>query len=205
MRPDERWIFSLSFAPESATRSMKPVGGRAMGSRRDTPGRVRVFFFGVGYCARRLIQRERGIEASGTARSDERAAALRAEGVEAYVFDGARADPGVETAIERAEAVVGLDPAARGRRKSVRAICARDRRCAGAAAHPLLLDHRRLRRPWGRLGRRDQHDGAALRSGAGPARGRGALGRGGPVARRRRGYSAACRNLRPRPQCAGET
>ena len=28
--------------------------------------RVRIFFFGLGYCARRLIQREPWIEASGT-------------------------------------------------------------------------------------------------------------------------------------------
>jgi nucleoside-diphosphate-sugar epimerase len=82
---------------------------------------VRVFFFGVGYCARRLIQRERGIEASGTARSDEKAAALRAEGVEAFVFDGARADPGLESAIERAEAiVVSIPPREGGERASER-------------------------------------------------------------------------------------
>ncbi|HEX9168012.1 MAG TPA: NAD-dependent epimerase/dehydratase family protein [Roseiarcus sp.] len=67
---------------------------------------MRVFFFGVGYCARRLIQREPRIEASGTTRTAERVAALRVEGVEAYPFDGAHADPGLERALRKAEAIV---------------------------------------------------------------------------------------------------
>ena len=67
---------------------------------------MRVFFFGVGYCARRLIAREPWIEASGTARTAERVAALRGEGVEAYAFDGARQDPGLERALQNAEAIV---------------------------------------------------------------------------------------------------
>jgi nucleoside-diphosphate-sugar epimerase len=67
---------------------------------------VRVFFFGVGYCARRLIARETWIEASGTARTAERAAALRGEGVDAYAFDGAHADPGLERALKEAKAII---------------------------------------------------------------------------------------------------
>jgi hypothetical protein len=67
---------------------------------------VKVFFFGVGYCAEALIRRTPSIEASGTARSDERVAALRAIGIEAHVFDGVRADPGIEPALKRAEAIV---------------------------------------------------------------------------------------------------
>jgi nucleoside-diphosphate-sugar epimerase len=67
---------------------------------------VKVFFFGIGYCARRLIARQSWIEASGTARSAERVAALRAEGVEAYAFDGAHVDPGLEWALKKAEAIV---------------------------------------------------------------------------------------------------
>jgi nucleoside-diphosphate-sugar epimerase len=67
---------------------------------------VRVFFFGLGYCARRLIQREPSIEASGTARSAERVAALRAEGIDAHAFDGVHADSGLERALEPAEAIV---------------------------------------------------------------------------------------------------
>jgi nucleoside-diphosphate-sugar epimerase len=67
---------------------------------------VRVFFFGLGYCARRLIQRERWIEAGGTARTAESVAALRREGVEAYKFDGAEAEPGIMGALGKAEAIV---------------------------------------------------------------------------------------------------
>ena len=67
---------------------------------------MRVFFFGAGYCARRLIEREPWVEASGTARTADAVAALRREGVEAYQFDGAEADPGLEQALSKAEAVV---------------------------------------------------------------------------------------------------
>jgi nucleoside-diphosphate-sugar epimerase len=67
---------------------------------------VKVFFFGLGYCARRLIQREPWIEASGTARMAEAVSALRAEGVEAYQLDGAEAETGLEQTLEKAEAVV---------------------------------------------------------------------------------------------------
>ncbi len=82
---------------------------------------MRIFFFGTGYCARRLIARERRVEASGTARSDQTVAALRAQGVEAYVYDGERADPGINQAIERAEAiVVSIPPRPRGERADER-------------------------------------------------------------------------------------
>ncbi len=67
---------------------------------------MKVFFFGVGYCARRLIAREPWIEASGSARTAERVGALRGEGVEAYAFDGPRQDPGLERALQNAEAIV---------------------------------------------------------------------------------------------------
>jgi nucleoside-diphosphate-sugar epimerase len=67
---------------------------------------LRVFFFGLGYCARRLIQREPRIEASGTARTVEAVNALRRESVQAYQFDGAEAEPGLEQALGEAEAIV---------------------------------------------------------------------------------------------------
>ncbi|HEY1862994.1 MAG TPA: SDR family oxidoreductase [Roseiarcus sp.] len=67
---------------------------------------MRVFFFGLGYCARRLIERESWIEASGTARAAEAVSALRCEGVEAYRFDGVDADPELEQALAKAEAIV---------------------------------------------------------------------------------------------------
>jgi nucleoside-diphosphate-sugar epimerase len=49
---------------------------------------VRLFAFGLGYCARHVIARGNGFEASGTVRSAAGATALRAEGVEAFAFDG---------------------------------------------------------------------------------------------------------------------
>jgi nucleoside-diphosphate-sugar epimerase len=67
---------------------------------------LKVFFFGLGYCARRLVQRESWIEASGTARSAETVAALRREGIEACQFGGTDADPGLEQALGAAEAIV---------------------------------------------------------------------------------------------------
>ena len=67
---------------------------------------MRIFFLGLGYCAETLIRRAPEIEASGTTRSDERAAELREKGVEAFVFAGERLDPGLEDAVRRAEAVV---------------------------------------------------------------------------------------------------
>ena len=75
---------------------------------------LRVFFFGLGYCARRLIQREPWIEPSGTARSAEAVSALRREGVEAYQFDGAEAEPGLEQALGKAEAIVVSIPPREG-------------------------------------------------------------------------------------------
>jgi hypothetical protein len=75
---------------------------------------VRIFFFGFGYCARRLIQREPWIEASGTARSAETVTALRREGIEAYQFDGTDADPGLEQALGKAEAIVVSIPPREG-------------------------------------------------------------------------------------------
>ena len=45
---------------------------------------LNVFFLGLGYSAEALIRRTPSLEPSGTARSDERVAALRAAGVEAY-------------------------------------------------------------------------------------------------------------------------
>ena len=75
---------------------------------------MKVFFFGLGYCARRLIRREPWIEASGTARSAETVAALRREGIEAYQFDGTDADPGPQQALEKAEAIVVSIPPREG-------------------------------------------------------------------------------------------
>jgi nucleoside-diphosphate-sugar epimerase len=93
---------------------------------------VRVFFFGFGYCARRLIKRERWIEASGTARTVERVAALRGDGLEAYQFDGADTDPGLEQALGAAEAIVVSIPPRDGAGATL------DRYGAAIAAAPAL-------------------------------------------------------------------
>ena len=60
---------------------------------------MRLFAFGLGYCARAAIARGRGVEASGTVRSAEAAVALRREGIEAFAFDGARFDPALLEAL----------------------------------------------------------------------------------------------------------
>jgi nucleoside-diphosphate-sugar epimerase len=67
---------------------------------------MRVFFFGIGFCAETLIRRWPGIEAAGSVRTEDRAASLRASGVEASVFDGERKAEGIEAALARAEAIV---------------------------------------------------------------------------------------------------
>ncbi len=64
---------------------------------------MKLFAFGLGYCARAAIARGRGVEASGTVRSQEAAKALRAEGIAAFAFDGARFDEALLEALTRAE------------------------------------------------------------------------------------------------------
>ena len=68
---------------------------------------MRIFFFGLGYCARRLI-RARALDRGEWNCADRESAvnALRREGIEAYRFDGAEAEPGLEPALKRAEAIV---------------------------------------------------------------------------------------------------
>ena len=67
---------------------------------------MKVFFFGLGYCAEAFIRRWPGLEASGTTRSGERADELRRAGIEAFVVDGGPVDPGLGAALGRAEAIV---------------------------------------------------------------------------------------------------
>lgn len=71
---------------------------------------MRLFALGLGYSARRLIARAGGVEAAGTLRSSDAVAELRAEGVEAYLFDGPRRDPGLTRALARAEAIIVSTP-----------------------------------------------------------------------------------------------
>ena len=67
---------------------------------------MRLFAFGLGYCARAAIARGRGVEASGTVRSAEAAVALRREGIEAFAFDGARFDPALLEALAHADVLL---------------------------------------------------------------------------------------------------
>ena len=72
------------------------------------------------------------IEPSGTARTEARSVELRGRGVEAYAFEGARADPGLDRAVEKAEAIVVSIPPREG------AGAALDRFASALAAAPDL-------------------------------------------------------------------
>ena len=102
---------------------------------------MRVFFFGVGYCARRLIEREPWIEPSGTTRTAEAVSARRREGVEAYQFDGAEGEPGLVEALAKAEAIVVSIPPRDG------AGAALERLAGAIGAAPALRRKRSKRRP----------------------------------------------------------
>ena len=79
------------------------------------------------------------IEASGTTRTADGVEALRGEGIEAYRFDGAGPDPGLERALGKAEAIVVSIPPARGARGGARSVWGRDRRGAGAAGASSII------------------------------------------------------------------
>ena len=68
----------------AAEGAMDQVGD---GDRRG--GAVRLFCFGLGYCARRVIARGESFEASGATRGADDARALREEGVAAFAFEEA--------------------------------------------------------------------------------------------------------------------
>jgi len=76
---------------------------------------MRIFCFGLGYCALHFIASREDVIASGTVRGAEKAAALTGEGVAAYVFDGARADKALAPHLAAAEALlVSIAPDAQG-------------------------------------------------------------------------------------------
>jgi nucleoside-diphosphate-sugar epimerase len=81
---------------------------------------VNLFAFGLGYSALHFVRRyhDRFAEIAGTVTCEEKAAALRTEGIEAFVFDGKAADPAVAAALGRADTLLvsvppdaGCDPA----------------------------------------------------------------------------------------------
>jgi nucleoside-diphosphate-sugar epimerase len=73
---------------------------------------VKLFVFGLGYSALHFARERRDLEIGGTVRSPEAAEGLRADGFEAFAFDGASADSELKAAIRAAEAVmVSIPPA----------------------------------------------------------------------------------------------
>jgi nucleoside-diphosphate-sugar epimerase len=67
---------------------------------------VRIFCFGLGYCALRFIATREDAIASGTVRIAAKAEALTQEGIAAFVFDGARADKALPPHLADAEALL---------------------------------------------------------------------------------------------------
>jgi len=78
---------------------------------------VNLFAFGLGYSATHFVRRHRHRfeTIAGTTTSPEKAAALRADGIEPLMFDGASADLGIASALTGADAVlVSIPPDAEG-------------------------------------------------------------------------------------------
>lgn len=69
---------------------------------------MRLFVFGIGYSSRAFIERvkERFDWIGGTTRSAEKAAALEAQGIHAFVFDGTTPGDGVADALAQASHVL---------------------------------------------------------------------------------------------------
>ena len=157
----------------------------------------RLFIFGLGFSGLEIarLAKAAGWSVAGTCTSEQKAERLRADGIEAHLFDGTAALPA--TAIDGASHVLCTiapgttgDPALRTSARLLR------RR----ALARLSLDDRRLRRSRRRLGRRG--DAAQARPAAQPVttgrRTRLAGARAGSGRRRR--HLSAARHLRPRPQ-----
>ncbi|MFL4987209.1 MAG: SDR family oxidoreductase [Microvirga sp.] len=78
---------------------------------------MNLFAFGVGYSAAHFVRRyrHRFETIAGTVTSDGKTAALRADGIEPLIFDGASADPGIARALTGADALlVSIPPDAEG-------------------------------------------------------------------------------------------
>ena len=74
---------------------------------------MKIFCFGLGYSALHFLGGQEGVKASGTVRDADKAQALRRDGVEAFVFDGQRAESAMAPRLARAEALlVSIAPGA---------------------------------------------------------------------------------------------
>jgi len=71
---------------------------------------MRIFAFGLGYVARRILARLPGVETSGATRDPETARAWRRDGVAAWAVDDRTAGSTLETALRRADAILVSAP-----------------------------------------------------------------------------------------------
>ena len=71
---------------------------------------MRLFAFGLGYAARRVLARLPGVEASGATRDPEAARAWRGDGVAAWTVDDPSARPALEAALRGAETLLVSAP-----------------------------------------------------------------------------------------------
>jgi nucleoside-diphosphate-sugar epimerase len=89
---------------------------------------VRLFCFGLGYCAERLIARDATWRVSGALRDPERASALRRRGVDAFAFEAAHPEAAMLGALGTAQLLLvsappgpAGDPALQGLRAEIAA------------------------------------------------------------------------------------
>ena len=76
---------------------------------------MKLFVFGLGYSALHFVRENRHLATSGTVRAPAAAASLRAEGIEAFPFDGARGEPWLAEALGQADLLlVSAPPSASG-------------------------------------------------------------------------------------------
>jgi len=71
---------------------------------------MKLFAFGLGYAARRVLARLPGVEASGATRDPETARAWRRDGVAAWAVDDRSAQPALEAALRGADALLVSAP-----------------------------------------------------------------------------------------------
>ena len=71
---------------------------------------MKIFAFGLGYAARRILARLPGVEASGATRDPETARAWRRDGVAAWAVDDPSARPALEAALRGAETLLVSAP-----------------------------------------------------------------------------------------------
>jgi len=71
---------------------------------------MKLFAFGLGYTARRILARLPGVEASGATRDPETARAWRRDGVAAWAVDDPAARPTLEAALRGADALIVSAP-----------------------------------------------------------------------------------------------